>query len=102
MVLTTQLTSCQSKPEPQYVVRTVYDVPPLKFPDFPALKDSICIPLDAENKLCKNDKEVVNVIIPYWYLQLLARFKLDYESLQRVYKYYESVEQDYSGAVSNP
>lgn len=97
IILTTLLTSCVSdKTAPTYVVRTVYDVPPLFFYDFPRLKDAICIPLDIDNKVVKDDKtEIVNCVVPWWYIQLLAEFSLHYDETIRQYNYYKEIESEY-------
>lgn len=97
------LTSCVSKTEPTYVVRTVYDVPPLYFADFPGLKDSIVIPLDVDGKVVKNDEEIVNCVIPYWYLKRLMEFKLRYQETIDFYNYYKNLQQEYKKTnMENP
>lgn len=81
IVITLLLISCASnKQNEKYVVKTVYEVVPLYFYDFPSLKDAITIPLDAEGNVVRdNETEIVNVVIPYWYVQRLAEFSLHYQ-----------------------
>ena len=84
------LTGCVSQPEKNYVIKTVYTVPPLYFYDFPKLGDSIVIPLDVENKrVTSNEEEIVNVIIPYWYLMQIYAFSLHYQETIDSFNYYK-------------
>lgn len=97
MVTMSQFQSCQSsKREVNYVTKTVYQVPPIYFYNFPTLRDSITIPLDAEGKRIKdNDTEVVSVVVPYWYIQQLAEFKLRYEETIKQYDHYKQIKLEY-------
>lgn len=81
------LTCCQSnQPAEKIVVRTVYSVPPLYFPKFPEPKQTNLIPLDAHNqKVTDENTEIVNVIIPYWYWQLIVKYKVDVDNAEAFY-----------------
>lgn len=97
MVSLMLLTACAStKNQTYYVVKTVYKVPPLYFAPFPGLRDSICIPLDEQYQIIKDENETpINVIVPYWWIELIYEFRLNYDTLQNTYNHYKEIEQEY-------
>lgn len=91
------LTCCvSSKPEAQ-VVRTVYTTPPLYFPKFPEPNNSLIIPLDENNKkVTDNETDIINVLMPYWYWQLIIKYKLDVDDIETFYKACQSSPERYT------
>lgn len=53
------------------------------FPAFPYPKDGIILPLDENNKVIFEDREdvqVTNVVMPYWYWKLIIKYVKDTET----------------------
>ena len=76
IILMLALTACVSHPKeekketpaPVITVETIY------FPSFPEPPDDI-IPLDKDNNVVtSDDTETVNVLIPYWYWNLIIDY----------------------------
>lgn len=82
------LTCCVSSrtDAPQYVIRTVYKIIPLSFPRFPYPQDGLIVPIDENmKKVVSDDQEIVNVVIPYWYWNLIIEYKLNVDAQEEYY-----------------
>lgn len=81
------LTSCLSSPQPE--IKTIYVCPDIYFPNFP--KPRNIIPLDSDGKKVVDDEtEIMNVLIPYWYWNLIIDYKLEVDDAENYYKAYKS------------
>lgn len=95
MILTLGLTCCVSNDVPQYIIHNVYKTIPLNFPKFPEPRQGTIIPLDERNKrVTTEEQEVVNVLIPYWYWQLIIKYKLDVDNVEDFYNRCKAIEEE--------
>lgn len=79
------MSSCQSnKTKTEY--KTIYASPDLFFPTFPAPKNNV-VPLDKNYKRVTDyETEVVYVIMPYWYYQLITDYKTSVDETKAKYE----------------
>lgn len=75
------LMSCATSKE---TIKTVYVYPQLYIPETPKIKETSLILYDWNNKVITDftdikTTDIQNVLIPYWYLQLIADTFLDVE-----------------------
>lgn len=76
--------SDKTETEPQFI----YVCPDLYFPSFP--KPRNIIPLDADGKKVVDDEtEIMNVLIPFWYWNLIIDYKLEVDNTEVFYKAYK-------------
>lgn len=69
-------------------IKTIYVCPELHFPRFPVPKN--IIPVDAEGKkVTDEDTEIMNVVIPYWYWNLIIDYKIAVDETQTYYNAYK-------------
>ena len=89
MPLMLVMISCQSdKVKTEY--KTIYAIPELYFPKYPEPKNNV-IPLDKNYKrVTNNETEVVYVIMPYWYYQLITDYKASIDEQKAKYEAFES------------
>lgn len=81
------LISCQSNRQED--IKTVYVVPELNFPNFP--NPTAALPLDEKGKRVTDEETpIINVIIPYWYWNLIIDYKEEVDKQETFYKAYKS------------
>lgn len=70
----------------QYVVKTIYKIIPISWPKFPYPQDGVIIPLDENmKKVTTEEQEITNVVIPYWYWNLIIEYKLNVDAQEEYY-----------------
>lgn len=82
------LTSCATDKE---IIKTVYVYPQLYIPETPKIKESSLIMYGWDNKVITDftnikTSDIQNVLIPYWYLQIIADTFLDVETARIEYQ----------------
>ena len=85
ILLTLVMNSCQSnKTRTEY--KTVYAVPELYFPKFPAPGKNT-IPLDENyKKVTDNDTVIEYVLMPFWYYKLIVDYKISVDEQKAKYE----------------
>lgn len=86
------LISCQSNRQEE--IKTVYVVPDLNFPKFPS--PAVILPLDEKGKRVTDEEtDIINVLVPYWYWNLIVDYKLNIDEQETFYKAYKSRLEEY-------
>ena len=68
----------------------IYVCPNLDFPDFPKTENKV-IPLDADGKQVRDmNTDVVNVLMPYWYFNLIVNYKCAVDDTEIKYNAYKT------------
>lgn len=87
MLVLTCCASNRTEPQIKYIVKYIYEPIPLSFPEFPAPADGLIIPYDVDGKkVTTADVEITNVLIPYWYWNLIIKYKCDVDVQEDFYK----------------
>lgn len=89
IILILGLNSCKSN-EIQYQTVVITKTPELYFPKFPN-PSPVVLPIDQNGKVVKDDQtEIVNVLMPYWYWNLIIDYKLSVDETEIYYKNYKN------------
>ena len=73
-----------------YYDHFIYVCPDLNFPEFPKPNNN-CLPLDADGKQVRDmETEIVNVLMPYWYWNLLIDYKVSNDDVKIRYEAFKS------------
>lgn len=73
-LLTLLITSCQSNKQEK--TKVVVSYPQLMFPKYPAPNNNV-LPLGYDGKVVRDEEtEIANVIMPFWYYQLIMDYKV--------------------------
>ena len=85
ILLTLVMNSCQSnKTKTEY--KTVYAVPELYFPQYPAPKNNV-IPYDKDfKKVTDVNTEIEYVVMPFWYYKLIVDYKVSVDEQKTKYE----------------
>ena len=85
IVLMLSMNSCQSnKTKTEY--KTIYAVPELYFPQYPAPKNNV-IPYDKDfKKVTDVNTEIEYVVMPFWYYKLIVDYKVNVDEQKTKYE----------------